>query len=143
MQWCRSLLSIGGDNLQFYPNFALFSTLGGMNLDHDFVQVWKFREDQRKKCKWNIFSPRIQVKTKKKRSSSQIEHFFPRNFCSDANPFKILGGMQMWSILKLLGGYSQIIGDISSPFPLGFGTPATMQIKIAFLSSVSSACLNI
>ena len=25
-----------GDNLQFYPNFALFSTLGGMNLDHDF-----------------------------------------------------------------------------------------------------------
>ena len=32
-QGCRSLLSIGGDNLQFYPNFALFSTLGGMNLN--------------------------------------------------------------------------------------------------------------
>ena len=32
----------------FYPNFALFSTLGGMNLDHDFVQVWKFSEDQKK-----------------------------------------------------------------------------------------------
>ena len=28
-QGCRSFLSIGGDNLQFYPNFALFSTLGG------------------------------------------------------------------------------------------------------------------
>ena len=28
VQGCRSLLSIGGDNLQFYPNFALFSTLG-------------------------------------------------------------------------------------------------------------------
>ena len=27
-QGCRSLLSMGGDNLQFYPNFALFSTLG-------------------------------------------------------------------------------------------------------------------
>ena len=27
-QGCRSLLSIGEDNLQFYPNFALFSTLG-------------------------------------------------------------------------------------------------------------------
>ena len=26
-----------GDDLQFYPNFALFSTLEGMNLDHDFV----------------------------------------------------------------------------------------------------------
>ena len=25
-----------GDNLQFYPNFALFSTLGGLKLDHDF-----------------------------------------------------------------------------------------------------------
>ena len=37
-----------GDNLQFYPNFALFSTLGGMNLDHDFDQVWKFSEDQTK-----------------------------------------------------------------------------------------------
>ena len=27
-QGCRSLLC-GGNNLQFYPNFALFSTLGG------------------------------------------------------------------------------------------------------------------
>ena len=27
-QGCRSLLSIGGDNLQFYPNFAQFLTLG-------------------------------------------------------------------------------------------------------------------
>ena len=26
------MLSIGGDNLQFYPNFALFSTLGGQTL---------------------------------------------------------------------------------------------------------------
>ena len=56
MQWGRSLLSIGGDNLQFYPNFFLFSTLGGMNLDHDFVQVWKFSEDQ-KKANGTLFSP--------------------------------------------------------------------------------------
>ena len=35
-QGCRSLLSVGGDNLQSYLNFVLFSTLGGMNLDHDF-----------------------------------------------------------------------------------------------------------
>ena len=27
--WCRFMLRIRGDNLQFYPNFALFSTLGG------------------------------------------------------------------------------------------------------------------
>ena len=38
-----------GDNLQFYPNFALFSTLGGIDLDHDFVQVSKLSEDQKKK----------------------------------------------------------------------------------------------
>ena len=67
-QWCRSLLSIGGgDNLQFYPNFALFSTLGGMNLDHDYVQVWKFSENQKIKNKqMELFFPQIQVKTKKK-----------------------------------------------------------------------------
>ena len=48
-----------GDNLQFYPNFALFSTLRGMNLDHDFVQVSKLREDQKKGLhqKWNTFFP--------------------------------------------------------------------------------------
>ena len=54
-QWCRSLLSIRGDNLQFYPNFALFLTLGGINLDHDFVQVWKFSEDQ-KNANGTLFS---------------------------------------------------------------------------------------
>ena len=58
-QWCRSLLSIGGNNLQFYSNFALFSTLGGMNLDHDFVQEWKFSEDQKKKANGTLFLPKI------------------------------------------------------------------------------------
>ena len=38
------------------------------------------------------------------------------------HPFKLLGGMQMWTILKLLGGYSQIIGGIYPP--PGFGTTA-------------------
>ena len=58
---CRSLLSIWGYNLQFYPNFALFSILGGMNLDHDFVQVGKLSKDQKKglhqKCNTNFFFP--------------------------------------------------------------------------------------
>ena len=60
-QGCRSLLSIEGDNLQFYPNFALFSTLGGMNLDHDFVQVSKLSEDQKKGLhqKRNTFFPKF------------------------------------------------------------------------------------
>ena len=67
-QWCRSLLSIGGDNLQFYPNFALFSTLGGMNLDHDFAQVWKFSEDQKKKMQMeHLFSPNSGEDQKKRK----------------------------------------------------------------------------
>ena len=122
-----------------------------MNLDHDFAQVWKFSEDQGKKCKWNTFSPRIQVKTKKKRSSSKIEHFFfpnsgedqkkkvfiknralfSPNFRSDINPFKILGGCRCgpfsnyWGEAKLLGGY----------IPPGFGTPVCeLLLDITLLS---------
>ena len=66
-QGCRSFLSIGGYNLQFYPNFALFWTLGGMNLDHDFFQASKLSEDQIKGLhqNWKSFYPQIQVKTKK------------------------------------------------------------------------------
>ena len=76
---CRSLLSIGGDNLQVYPNFALFSTLGRMNLDHDFVQVSKLSEDQKKVfIKNGAFFPQIQVKTTKKKGFHQKGNtFFP------------------------------------------------------------------
>ena len=55
VQWCRFLLSIGGNNLQFYPDFALFSTLRRMNLDHDFFPVSKLSEDQ-KKAKDKVFT---------------------------------------------------------------------------------------
>ena len=89
-QWCRSLLSIGGDNLQFYPNFLLFSTFWGMNLDHDFVQMWKFSEDKKKKKRMEHFFSQIQVKTKK-RSSTRIEHFFP-NFTLRCTPIQTIGG---------------------------------------------------
>ena len=46
-----------------------------MNLDHDFVQVWKFSEDQKKNANRTLFLPRIQVKTKKK-VFSKIKRFF-------------------------------------------------------------------
>ena len=48
LRGCKSLLSIGGDNLLFYPNFARFSTLGEMNLDHNFFWVSKLSEEQKK-----------------------------------------------------------------------------------------------
>ena len=53
-----------------------------MNLDQDFVQVWKFSEDQKKKCKWNTFFPKFRWRPKK-RSSSKIEHFFFPNSGED------------------------------------------------------------
>ena len=79
-----------GDNLQFYPNFTLSSTLGGMNLDQDLFQVSKLSEDQKKGLhqKWNTFFPRIQAQT-----------------CATKHTrVKLLEGMQMNTILKLLGG---------------------------------------
>ena len=101
--------------MQFYPNFALFSTLGGMNLDHDFFQVSKLSEDQKKNGlhqTWN------KVKTKKKRFSPQMEHFFSPNLSrdlrSDAHQSQIIGGDADEDHTQIIGG------DISSP---GFGTP--------------------
>ena len=62
-----------------------------MNLDHDFVQVWKFSEDQKKISKWNTFSPNSGV-DQKKRSSARIEHFFPQIYTIRFTPIQIIGG---------------------------------------------------
>ena len=52
-----------------------------------------------------------------------MEHLFSPNSSgdlrSDARQSQIIGGMQMQTILKLLGGYSQIIWGIY-PHPPGF-----------------------
>ena len=119
------MLSIGGDNLQFYFNFALFSTLGGMNLDQDFFQVSKLSEERKKN---EHFFPRIQVKTKKKSLHQQWNTFFSPKSSGDLRSdayqgVKLLEGIQMKTILKLLGGYSQIIWGIYPPIPPGFLHP--------------------
>ena len=73
-----------------------------MNLDQDFFQVSRLSEDQKKGLhqKWNTFFPRIQVET-----------------CAQMHTrVKLLEGMQIKTILKLLGGgYSQIIWGIYPP----------------------------
>ena len=46
-----------------------------MNLNHDFVQEWKFSKNQKKISKWNTFSPNS-GEDQKKGSLSKIEHFF-------------------------------------------------------------------
>ena len=98
-----------GNNLQFYPNFALFSTLGGMNLVHDFVQVSRLSEDQKKGLhqKRNSFS------------LNSREHLRP-----DAHQSQIIGGdADVDHTQTIGGGYSQItVGDIS-PIPPEFWHP--------------------
>ena len=130
-----------------------------MDVDHKFVLMWKFSENQKKKqmehfcpqiqvktkkkvfiknrtlfspnsgedkrkrssSKLAHFFPQIQVKTKKKRSSTRIEHFFIQIFAQMYPNSNYWGGMQMWTILKVLGGIQpNYWGDISPPC---FGTP--------------------
>ena len=103
-------MSIGGNNLQFYTNFALLSTLGGMNLDHDFFQVRKLSEDQKKNRsspKMEHFFPQIQVKTTKK-GLHRKWNFFPRiqvETCgSDAQQSKSIGGDADEDYTQIIGG---------------------------------------
>ena len=114
-----------------------------MNLDHDFVQVWKFSEDQKNKQMEHFFSQN-QVKTKKRRSSSKIEHFFPQiwvktkkkvfnknrtlfspNYAQMYTHSNYWGGCRCGPSSNYWEGYSQIIGGIYPPIPPPpcFGTP--------------------
>ena len=91
-----------GDNLQFYPNFSLFSTLRGMNLDQDFFEVSKLSEDQ------------------KKRSSPEMEHFFsPKSSTdlrSDAPQSQIFGGDAVEDHTQIVGGDKiKLLGGIYIP----------------------------
>ena len=97
-----------GEYLQFYPNFALFSTLGGMNLDQDFFQASKFSEDQKK-----VFT----------RNGTRFSPNSITDLRSDAHQSQINGGDADEDHTQIVGGvYSQIIGGIYSPIIPGFGT---------------------
>ena len=99
-----------GDNLLFYPNFARFSTLGEMNLDHNFFWVSKLSEEQ------------------KKRSSPTMEHFFSPNLSgdlrSDAHQSQIIGGDADVDHTQIIGGDNvKLLGRIYPPIPPGFRHP--------------------
>ena len=86
-----------------------------MNLDYDFVQVWKFSEDQ-KKMQMEHFFPQIQVKTKKKvfiTNGTLFSPIFAQKYCT---PIQIIGG----DTAKLLRGYIPAI-------PPCFGTPGGLH----------------
>ena len=111
-QGCKSLLSIGGDNLQFCPIF---------NIGMDEPQTQFVSGEQ---INWRP----------KKRSSPKLEHFIKNrtNFiprihvetCAQKHArVKLLEGIEKKAILKLLGGYKvKLLGDIS-PIPRGFPHP--------------------
>ena len=102
-----------GDNFQFYPNFTLFSTFGGMNLDHDFFQVSKLAEDQKKGLHENFkefFFPNSNEDQKK-----DLQQNF-RSFSSNSSDADQIQVIHVQTRVKLLGGYI-------SPIPPGFGTP--------------------
>ena len=82
-----------------------------MNLDHDFVQVSKLSEDQ-----------------KKERSSPKIEHFFPEFKWTPAlrctPESNYWGGDADVDHTQTIGGIqSNYLGGIYPPSPPGFGTP--------------------
>ena len=130
-QGFRSLLSIGGDNLQFYPNFARFSTLGEMNPNHDFFQVSKLSEDQKKVFTkiGTLFSP----------NSSGIPTLrctLESNYWGDADVdlTQTIGGMK-----------SHYWGGYIPPSPPGFGTPrcaSLLQVTRNFPGQVN-ICYNL
>ena len=83
-----------------------------MNLDHDFVQVWKISEGQKKK-QMEHFSPNLSEEQKKKKSSSKIRTLFSPNSGEDQkkvfNKNKTLFSLNLRSDVhpsKLLGSYS-------------------------------------
>ena len=86
-----------------------------MNLDHNFFQVSKLSEDQ-----------------KKRSSPKERKLCFPNSsgdLRSNAHQSQIIGGMQVQTILKLLGEIQSNWGDISPHPPLGFGTPVGEKMK--------------
>ena len=104
-----------------------------MNLDHDFVHVWKFSEDRKKNANRTLFSPNSGEDQKKKGLQQEQNTFFPRspNLRLAVHPFKLLGGMQMWTILKLMGDTAKLLGGYIPHPPSGFGTTGHRQTTMS------------
>ena len=111
-----------GNNLQFYPNFALYSTLGDKRRPRFFSgKQIKWRPKKKVFTKnGTLFSPNS-GKDQKKGFHQNWNTFFPR--------IQVETFAQTQTRVKLLGDaiidHTQIIGgDISQPIPPGSGTPA-------------------
>ena len=101
-----------------------------MNLDHDFVQVWKFSEDQKKKRKWNTFSPNS-GEDKKKGSSTRIGHFFPQIYTLRCTPIQIIVGDPDVDLSQTIeGDTAKLLGGIYPPSPSCLGSPARDKLLL-------------
>ena len=105
IQGCRSLLRIGGIICNFTLILPYFQHWG-MNLDHDFLQLSKLSEDQKKglRQKWNTFFPRVQVKTKKKYLHQNWSTFFPRILVETCSQTHTQARSQKFAMGGYLGG---------------------------------------
>ena len=87
-----------------------------MNLDHDFFQVSKLSKDQK------IRSSQKERKLCSPNCSGDLR--------SNALQNQIIRGMQIQTILKLLGEIQSVTGGIYIPIPpLGFDTPVGEKMK--------------
>ena len=86
-----------------------------MNLDHDFFQLSKLSEDQK------IRSSPKEGKICSPNCSGDLR--------SNAHQIQIIGGMQIQTLLKLLGGGTQsnYWGDIYPHPPFGVSTPLSVR----------------
>ena len=89
-----------------------------MNLDHDFFQLSKLSEDQK------IRSSPKEGKICSPNCGGDLR--------SNAHQSQIIGGMQMQTLLKLLGEDTvKLMGGYLSPSPLrGFDTPVGEKMKL-------------
>ena len=112
----------GGSIICNFTQFCPIFNIGGDELDHDFVQEWKFSEDQKKKQIEHFF-PQIQVKTKKKVFNKNKTLFFPK-FTLRCIPIQIIGGDANVDHSQTIGEIQpNYWGDMSPPSPPCFGTP--------------------
>ena len=94
-----------------------------MNLDHGFVQVWKFSEDQNKIANETLFSP-SSGEDQKKRSCTRIEHFVSLNLHAQMYTHSnYWGGCRCGTFSNYWGDTAKLLGEIYPPSPPGFGTP--------------------
>ena len=86
-----------------------------MNLDHDFVQVSKSSEDQKKGLfkKWNTFFPKFK--------------WTPTLRCTPESNYR--GDAYVDHTQTIRGDTVKLLGDIS---PFGFGTPDNVFITVAY-----------